>query len=277
MKKLTVYAAAAIIAMTSASAMTSQAAVKTYIVTGNGNLQTQGILTSGGSCGGFLRPGNGFQGNWNSCFGIMRQGSSKPCWGNIYQDGSCGGICQSSPCDNEIIIPGICQPDINQPGTSQPDISQPDINQPETSQPDVNQPETSQPETESPDQSRQSYIQQIITLVNEERAKAGLSPVTEAKNVSQAAALRAQEISRSFSHTRPDGSSFSTALTQSGVSYQGSGENIASGYSTPEAVMNGWMNSQGHRANILNPSYTTIGVGYYQSGGTGYWTQLFTY
>lgn len=126
-------------------------------------------------------------------------------------------------------------------------------------------------------QGNQSYVQQVINLVNQERAKAGLSPLTESAAVSQAAVVRAQEISKSFSHTRPDGSSFSTALDQSGASYHTSGENIAYGQETPEMVMNSWMNSQGHRANILNSKYTKIGVGYYVDGnGRSHWAQLFT-
>ena len=90
--------------------------------------------------------------------------------------------------------------------------------------------------------------------------------------------MRAKETEVSFSHTRPNGSSFSSALKEQGVSYQGAGENIAWGQKSPEAVMQGWMNSDGHRANILNEKFTKIGVGYYQnSQGTNYWTQLFTY
>lgn len=126
--------------------------------------------------------------------------------------------------------------------------------------------------------SDQSFVQQVVNLVNEERAKAGLSPLTVSSHVTAAASVRSREIEQSFSHTRPDGSSFSTALTQNGVSFKGSGENIAYGQKTPQEVMNSWMNSAGHRANILNKNYTTIGVGYYQnSAGVGYWTQLFTY
>ena len=99
------------------------------------------------------------------------------------------------------------------------------------------------------------------------------------KNMSieqQAAQVRAAETVQSFSHTRPNGSSFSTALTEAGVSYTRSGENIAYGQSTPQQVVQAWMNSSGHRANILNESFTTIGVGYTVSGGTAYWAQLFT-
>ncbi|MCC8083808.1 MAG: CAP domain-containing protein, partial [Clostridium sp.] len=90
------------------------------------------------------------------------------------------------------------------------------------------------------------------------------------------AQTRAREIEKSFSHTRPDGSSFNTALTEAGVSFRGAGENIAYGQTTPQQVMEGWMNSSGHRANILNANYTSIGVGHYKNGaGVDYWAQLF--
>lgn len=164
-------------------------------------------------------------------------------------------------------------PDNNQP--ENPEL--PDGNQPGTPElPDNNQPET--PEQPDVDENDNAFIQQVVNLVNQERAKAGLSPVKADVSVQAAAQIRAKEIETSFSHTRPDGSSFSTALTQQGVTYRGSGENIAWGQKTPEQVMNGWMNSDGHRANILNKNYTTIGVGLYQNAsGTNYWTQLFTY
>ncbi len=123
-----------------------------------------------------------------------------------------------------------------------------------------------------------SYAQQVVKLVNEERAKNGLSALTIDKSVESAALVRSKEIEKSFSHTRPNGSSFSTALKEQGVGFMGAGENIAWGQKSPEEVMNGWMNSEGHRANILNPKFTKIGVGYYKnSNGTNYWTQLFTY
>lgn len=115
-------------------------------------------------------------------------------------------------------------------------------------------------------------------MVNEERAKVGLSEVTLDKSIEAAALIRAKEIETSFSHTRPDGRSFSTVLTDNGITYRGSGENIAWGQRSPQEVMKGWMNSEGHRANILNPKFTKIGVGYYQNAaGRNYWTQLFTY
>ena len=146
--------------------------------------------------------------------------------------------------------------------------------------PEQQMPEQQWPGQQTPSQGNsqaRAYIDGLIELVNRERAAAGLSPVTEDSRLTAAATIRAQETAVSFSHTRPGGGHFSSVLTQNGISFMGAGENIAYGYPTPEAVMNGWMNSAGHRANILNGSYTKIGIGYYQSGGTIYCTQLFTY
>lgn len=178
------------------------------------------------------------------------------------------------------------EPDIEQP-EQMPDVEQPEqmpeekpeqtpeIDQPEQT-PDQNRPE--QPE-QTPEQdngtSQGDYASQVVALVNAERAKYGLSALKMDSRVQQAAQVRAAETVQSFSHTRPNGSSFSTALTEAGVSYMRSGENIAYGQSTPQQVVNAWMNSSGHRANILNESFTTIGVGYTVSGGTAYWAQLF--
>lgn len=135
-------------------------------------------------------------------------------------------------------------------------------------------------DTTTPDDStsNKSYTQQVVDLVNAERAKEGLSPLTIDPNVEKAASVRAKEIQSNFDHTRPNGSSFSTALKEQGVNYRGAGENIAWGQKTPQEVVNAWMNSAGHRANIMNKSYTHIGVGNTQNGsGTQYWVQLFTY
>ena len=121
------------------------------------------------------------------------------------------------------------------------------------------------------------YISQIVTLVNEEREKDGLIPLEKSDEVSSAAAVRAKELTSSFSHTRPDGSAYRTVLEQTGIRYRSCGENVAYGYSTPEAVMAAWMTSEGHRDNILNEGYTNIGVGYFKDdNGLGYWTQIFT-
>lgn len=161
--------------------------------------------------------------------------------------------------------------------------------QPETEKPtqSVTKPEQkpTQPETEGNTEAggtqtpgQLSYAEQVVKLVNEERAKAGLSELALDKTIESAALIRAKEIQSVFSHTRPNGSAFHTALTESGVKYRGSGENIAWGQKSPEAVMKAWMNSPGHRANILNKNYTKIGVGYLQNAsGVNYWVQLFTY
>ncbi len=123
------------------------------------------------------------------------------------------------------------------------------------------------------DTSSSSYAQRVVELVNIERAKEGLSPLTMDSKISAAAAVRAEEIKTTFSHTRPNGTSCFTALDQAGVSYRGAGENIASGQRTPEEVVTAWMNSEGHRKNIMNANFKNIGVAYSNRA----WVQLFTY
>lgn len=283
MKKLALYAAAAAITMSVSAPISAQAAVRMYVMNGNG-------------CGG--------QGmNWSDIFSTFSQ--TKP---------SCG---------NSLPTVDILQPNLPSQGWKNPDVLYPNLNQDCWNQgscpdwilncPGQNNPgdipdcpvETPDcpgqnwpgdipslpgiPDTPTipgtPDQDRpsqggttnNSYVQEVISLVNEERAKAGLGALAESGNLAQAANVRAQEIVNSFSHTRPDGSSFSTVLSQNGVSYRGSGENIAYGQRTAAEVMDGWMNSSGHRANILNGNYTNIGVGFYESNGVKYWVQLFTY
>ena len=122
-----------------------------------------------------------------------------------------------------------------------------------------------------------SQAAQVAELVNAERAKAGLPALQLQTDLTRAANVRAREIKQKFSHTRPDGSNFSSVLAEQGISYRMSGENIAYGQSSPQAVMEGWMNSSGHRANILNSNFKNIGVGLYQDErGVNHWVQLFT-
>lgn len=148
-------------------------------------------------------------------------------------------------------------------------------NKPETTPPSE---DTNTPENKPEADKELTFAEQVVELVNQERTKAGLSAVTLDQNIASAALVRAKEIETSFSHTRPNGSKFSTALTEQGVTFKGAGENIAWGQKSPEAVMQAWMNSEGHRANILNKNFTKIGVGYYQNAaGRNFWTQLFTY
>lgn len=156
--------------------------------------------------------------------------------------------------------------------TSKPDTdtSKPDT---DTSKPDTG---TSKPDTNTSNTGTQdvsAYAKQVVTLVNQERAKVGLPALTLDTTASKAAQVRANEIRTSFSHTRPNGSSCFTALKEAGVSYRTAGENIAAGQKTPEQVVAAWMNSEGHRKNILGSQYTAIGVGYLAEGNC--WTQFF--
>ena len=110
---------------------------------------------------------------------------------------------------------------------------------------------------------------QVVAQVNAERARAGLSALRVDGELTRAARIRAEEIAKVFSHTRPDGSSWST------VSAGVYGENIAMGQKTADKVMAAWLTSEGHRANILRPGFGSIGVCAYRSGGVLYWVQLF--
>lgn len=120
-----------------------------------------------------------------------------------------------------------------------------------------------------------AYEQEVVRLVNAERAKNGLSPLTHNWELSRVARYKSQDMKDNgyFSHQSPTYGSPFQMMKSFGISYKSAGENIAKGYTSPEAVVNGWMNSSGHRANILNASYTHIGVGYVASGH--YWTQMF--
>ena len=135
-----------------------------------------------------------------------------------------------------------------------------------------------QEEPDAPEESGgvQEAAEAVASLVNAARRDAGLSELELDADLCAAAQARAQEIAQSFSHTRPDGSSCFTILEEFGISYRAAGENIAMGQRTPEEVMDGWMNSSGHRANILNGTFTSIGVGYYVDGaGAAHWVQIF--
>lgn len=123
--------------------------------------------------------------------------------------------------------------------------------------------------------SLQAYAAQVVDLVNQERAKSGLSALKSISVLDTCAEKRSEEIVSVFSHTRPDGSNCATVLNEYGVNWRTSGENIAYGYATPESVMTGWMNSAGHRANILSENFDSIGVGVVSRNGVLYWTQVF--
>ncbi len=123
---------------------------------------------------------------------------------------------------------------------------------------------------------RDDYADRVLELVNEERAKEGLEPLKKGTDAMETAAkIRASETVDSFSHTRPNGSSWSTALDEQNQFYLSAGENIARGYTSPEEVVDAWMNSPGHRANILSSSFTHLSIGCYSRNNYLYWAQLF--
>ena len=138
---------------------------------------------------------------------------------------------------------------------------------------DPNDPDS--PDTPSGSTSVLSFEQQVAALVNTERAKYGLAALTLDETLCGYARVKSQDMhdQRYFSHTSPTYGSPFEMMRAFGVSYQTAGENIAMGYWTPESVVEAWMNSAGHRANILSANYTTLGVGYVADGG--YWTQWF--
>lgn len=116
---------------------------------------------------------------------------------------------------------------------------------------------------------------EILGLVNQERSNAGLGELKLSKELNAAANVRAKELVESFSHIRPDGRDCYTVLTDAGIMYSSVGENIAMDFSSAKKVMEAWMNSDGHRANIMSDNYTDMGVGYYQKGNHTYWVQIF--
>ena len=120
-----------------------------------------------------------------------------------------------------------------------------------------------------------SFEKQVVSLVNTQRAKYGLSALTENWELSRIARIKSQDMhdNNYFSHTSPTYGSPFTMIKNFGLTYKSAGENIAKGQTTPQAVVTAWMNSSGHRANILNASFTKIGVGYVAAGN--YWTQMF--
>lgn len=120
-----------------------------------------------------------------------------------------------------------------------------------------------------------AFEREVVRLVNEARAKHGLKPLQENWELSRVARYKSQDMvdNRYFSHTSPTYGTPFQMIRAFGLTYRTAGENIAYGQRTPQAVVNAWMNSSGHRANILNASYTQIGVGYVANGH--YWTQMF--
>ncbi len=187
-----------------------------------------------------------------------------------------------------------CWPEEGCPGSVCPNPGEP--SEPETpsepeqpSEPEIpaepelpSEPETpaeperpSEPEQPEVSDGVHAYERQVVELVNVQRARNGLQPLSLDAGLCRFARVKSQDMhdNRYFDHTSPTYGSPFDMMRQFGITYASAGENIAMGYSTPEAVVNAWMNSSGHRANILSAKYTTLGVGFVPDGG--YWTQWF--
>jgi len=207
--------------------------------------------------------------------------------------------CSALPNFNwETIFPGsgnIANPDCNNDQNTTPDTNLPeqDNNKPETNLPEQDNNQNnggqdsivppSSPEVELPENNDTPNVEsaineferEVIRLVNQIRVENGLSELETDEELSRVARIKSQDMKDNgyFSHTSPTYGSPFDMMQSFGISYSSAGENIAKGQSSPQAVVNAWMNSSGHRANILNSSYTAIGVGYVAGGN--YWTQLF--
>lgn len=171
---------------------------------------------------------------------------------------------------------------VNQPQTQAPSK---ETQAPENNQATNNNTQTTQKDntTTAPTQSTPStttsdvnaFEQEVVKLTNAERTKAGLAPFKTDAQLMAAAREKSQDMQSKnyFSHTSPTFGSPFDRMKALGITYKSAGENIAQGQRTPQEVVQGWMNSPGHRANILNEKFTHIGVGYVKSGN--YWTQQF--
>lgn len=160
------------------------------------------------------------------------------------------------------------------PTPGDPDPTAPPTTTPPTTRP----PATTPPATTPPPTGNAAFEKQVFDIVNTERAKAGCPAVTSDDRLVAAARGHSADMAARnyFSHTTPEGVEFATRITNAGYRWSGAGENIAKGQRTPESVMTAWMNSSGHKANILNCGFKQLGVGVAaDAGGTLVWTQDF--
>lgn len=128
-------------------------------------------------------------------------------------------------------------------------------------------------------QSENTYtdlINEVYEITNNYRSLVGVPSLTLDSSLVTAASIRAKEISDSFSHTRPNGSSCFTVLSELGISYGTAGENIAAGYSSSQSVMEGWRSSSGHYQNIISSKFKKIGIGVNIINNQYYWVQIFS-
>lgn len=177
--------------------------------------------------------------------------------------------------------PEVPEEPIEEPETPVEEPKTPEVPEKPVEEPTKPVEEPTQPPVEEEEQNYSGLSAdeaEVVRLVNIERQKAGLKPLKASAQLSNVARMKSKDMADKnyFSHTSPTYGSPFDMMRQFGISYRTAGENIAKGYLSPASVMNGWMNSPGHRANILNGSFGTIGVGAYKVGNTIYWTQMFT-
>lgn len=128
-------------------------------------------------------------------------------------------------------------------------------------------------------QSENTYtdlINEVYEITNNYRSLVGVPSLTLDSSLVTAASIRAKELGDSFSHTRPNGSSCFTVLSELGISYGTAGENIAAGYSSSQSVMEGWRSSSGHYQNIISSKFKKIGIGVNIVNNQYYWVQIFS-
>ncbi|AIF42510.1 CAP domain-containing protein [Virgibacillus sp. SK37] len=150
-------------------------------------------------------------------------------------------------------------------------VKQPEAPVKQPAQPDKKEEQTNQTQSQQLSQ----FEQEVFELTNQERTKNGLAPLKVDVELSKVAREKSRDMAANnyFSHNSPTYGSPFDMMKQFGITYRAAGENIAKGQRTPEEVVNAWMNSEGHRANILSSKYTHIGIGYVEQGN--HWTQQF--
>ncbi|MEG7836712.1 serine protease [Bacillus pacificus] len=188
------------------------------------------------------------------------------------------------PTENVVTEQPTVKPETQKPAEQKPAEQKPaeEVQKPEAQKPAENnntqKPTEQKPAEQKPAEEAKSlseFEQRVVELTNAERAKQGLPALKIDTELSKVARIKSEDMQKNnyFDHNSPTYGSPFDMMKKFGISYTSAGENIAQGQRTPEEVVQAWMNSAGHRANILNNGFTHIGVGYVESGN--YWTQQF--
>ncbi|MDA1774076.1 CAP domain-containing protein [Bacillus cereus] len=188
------------------------------------------------------------------------------------------------PTENVVTEQPTAKPETQKPAEQKPAEQKPaeEVQKPEAQKPAENnntqKPAEQKPAEQKPAEEAKSlseFEQRVVELTNAERAKQGLPALKIDTELSKVARIKSEDMQKNnyFDHNSPTYRSPFDMMKKFGISYTSAGENIAQGQRTPEEVVQVWMNSDGHRANILNNGFTHIGVGYVESGN--YWTQQF--